>query len=112
MLYAAFDIHAVKVQPGAVGIAGEIHQCSTIEEHRIGDLAALRSDSFRETASGLDAPDVQLVGQGTADEVDEGSVRSPDGKVRMDTSRRGENGRGAGAWASIGNEQRIGRAHV
>src|SRR5580704_17120375 len=107
MRYAAFDIHAVKVQPGAVRIVGEIHQCPTIKKNRISDLPTLRSDSFREAASRLDAPDVQFVGQGTADEIDERGVGSPDGKMGMATRRRGENRRGAGPRSSIVNEQRI-----
>src|ERR1700722_7714798 len=89
---AALDIHTVKPWPGAIGIAGKIHQRPSIEQNRINDAAILRRDPLRSAAAGADAPDVQFVGEGTLREVDKGIVGRPQGKGSVDSGGGWEDG--------------------
>src|SRR5437899_1878834 len=67
----------------------------------------MRRDPFRSSAGWTYAPDVQLVGEGTLDEVDERRVGSPQWKVTVEPGRRRENGPIIRSPAAVCHEQRV-----
>src|ERR1700730_18276253 len=67
----------------------------------------MRGDPFRHAAGWTDAPDVQFVGQGALNEVDEFCIGGPQGKVRVEPSRRGKDGLAGRAAPGVGEEHRV-----
>lgn len=67
----------------------------------------VRRDPFRGPAGWSDAPDVQLVWEGTLDEVDECRVRRPQWKVRVEPGRGSEDGPILRSSAAVCHEQRV-----
>ena len=86
----AFDIHAVKPRSRPVRIGGQVHERPPIQEHRMTHASVVRRDPLGRTAVGADAPDVQLIGQRTLDEVDEPAVGRPQRKVTVEAGRSRE----------------------
>ena len=88
----ALDVHAIKARPGTIGIAGQVHQRPLIQEDWISHVPIVRRDPFWSSAGWTDAPDIQFIGKGTLDEVDECFVGGPRRKVTVEPGRSSEDG--------------------
>ena len=106
MGHTAFDVDRVDPGPGSIIVGGEVQQCPVVQQGWERDARIVEGHPLRLTAGGTDPPDVALFERQAVDEVDEGAVVRPDGKVVVDAGLRHID-LASDLLVRFGNEQRI-----